>query len=355
MKGRDFPKDRGRWLWAVLVAVGLTACFISLTSKREARADTRKALIEASNPCHRLKKVEENTVFLESTGEACVQVIGKIPVEIDSSIKTVRIHVDGRFWKEQALIELDMEEINNVTKRAEEMAKSLKISENRHREEMQAAAEKLARNFHSQASRQKIQAETERLKGGLFAKQLDQAKTEETGVKATPPESGYLRPTERIYLFVSSSMPMAALRNYAADLGGLADPNIRMLMRGMVGGMKYVRPTTEFVSRVTVADTECKIFQEQCGAHNVNFMIDPLLFRRFGIAQVPAVVYVSDLRVIDAALSEGLVGNAKAAESHVVYGDAPIAFLLKQIQKKADSGSLQRIVTALQDRKRENE
>lgn len=46
--------------------------------------------------------------------------------------------------------------------------------------------------------------------------------------------------------------------------------------------MKTVRPTTEFVSRVIVKEADCKVFQERCEAHKVNFMIDPLLFENTG-------------------------------------------------------------------------
>lgn len=323
----------------------------------DAGADTKKALIEAPNPCHRVKKVEGDAVFLESTGGTCAQLIGKIPVEIDFSVKTVRIHVDGRFWKEQALAELNMEEVGEIAKRAEEMAKGLKIPENRHRKEMEDKAEKLAEDFHSEASEKKLAAETERIKGTLFEKQLNQRNpgpaenadadsSQRAGAsKGSQPVSQYLQPTERIYLFVSSSVPMTTLRNYAIDLARLADPNISMVMRGMIGGMKTVRPTTEFVSRVIVKKADCKIFQERCEAHQVNFIIDPLLFRKYRITQVPAVVYVPRTNVIERDRSEGL--TEAEGEFYVLYGDASLEYLLETLRRETKSRSLQKAVAAL--------
>lgn len=349
------PKRIGILFKVVGLGIGLIIAFALI---RDAVAATRKVLIDAPNPCHRVNKVEEDAVFLESTGETCARLIGKIPVEIDFSVKTVRIHVDGRFWKEQALIELpgapnqpadwggfNMEEVSEIAKRAEEMASGLKIPENRRQKEMEEKARKLAEDFHSEASEKKLAAETERLKSGLFAKQLNQAKTEETGVKATLSESRYLRSTERIYLFVSSSIPMTTLRNYAADSARLADPNISMVMRGMIGGMKTVRPTTEFVSRMIVKKTDCKVFQERCEAHKVNFLIDPLLFRKYRITQVPALVYVPHTNVIERDKSEGL--TEAEGEFYVLYGDASLEYLLETLRRETKSRSLQKAVAAL--------
>ncbi|MFY9270809.1 MAG: type-F conjugative transfer system pilin assembly protein TrbC [Candidatus Manganitrophaceae bacterium] len=352
MNSLDFPRNHGRWLWIVFVVVGLAACFnVSLASKREAHAEIRAALIEAPNPCHQLKEVDGSAVFLESTENICVQVISKIPVEIDSSIKTVQIHVDGRFWKEQVLTEFKMEEVNHIAKRAEEIAKNLKVPKNQHQHTMQSEAEKLAQMLHSKAYQKKLQAETERIKETLFKEQRDQAgpiRTEEAGKRGT---GRYLLPSERIYLFISSTMPMTTLRNYANDLGLFSDPNIQIVMRGMVGGMKYVQPTTEFVSKITVKDTHCKLFREECAVHPVNVFADPFLFRRYRIDRVPAVVYVRGLSVIDPIMSEGPEENAKMDDYHIIYGDSSLEYVLKKIYQETNAASLDKILKAMKGKK----
>lgn len=335
------------------LAIGL---MIALASDRDAGAETRRAVIDAPDPCHRLQKVKRDAVFLESTGETCVRIIGKVSVEVDSSVQTVRIYVDGRFWREQELTKLDMEEISKIAKRAEEMAANLKVPENRHRPEMQAEAGKLAGEFHSEASQKKLQAETERIKEALFKKWSDQSAVpaEREGAdspqragpsQGVPPEGRYLQPDERIYLFVSSSVPMTTLRNYASDLSRLADPNISMVMRGMIGGMKYVRPTTEFVSKVIVKDANCKVFRERCDAHQVNFVIDPLLFRKYRITRVPAVVYAPRTGATEPDRSEGLTEPER--EFYVLYGDASLEYLLETVRRETKSRSLGRAASAL--------
>ncbi|NKE71273.1 TrbC family F-type conjugative pilus assembly protein [Candidatus Manganitrophus noduliformans] len=355
---RSLPRgpifERVRIIFKVVVlAIGL---MIALASDRDAGAETRRAVIDAPDSCHPLKKVERDAVFLESTGETCLRMIGKVPVEVDSSVRTVRIYVDGRFWREQELTELDMEEISKIAKRAEEMAADLKVLENRHRPEMQAEAGKLAGEFHSEGSQKKLEAETERIKEALFKKRRDQSagsaeresadSPQRAGPSQGPPaESRYLQPDERIYLFVSSSVPMTTLRNYASDLSRLADPNISMVMRGMIGGMKYVRPTTEFVSKVIVKDANCKVFRDRCDAHQVNFVIDPLLFRKYRITQVPAVVYAPRTGAAEPDRSEGLTPTEK--EFYVLYGDASLEYLLETLRRETKSRSLGRAASAL--------
>lgn len=348
----------------IWMGIGLGICLIiALAIVRDAGADTRRAFIDAPTPCHRVNKIEGDAVFLESTAKTCAQGIGKIPVEIDSSVKTVRIHVDGGFWKEQALVELNMEEVGKIAKRAQERAKHLKVPEDRHRSEMEDKAGNLAEDFHSQASQEKLAAETERIKR-LLKKQIegpsiksgqeDPGPEENAGVdspqragasKGSQPVGRYLRSSERIYLFVSSSVPMTTLRNYAVDLARLADPNISMVMRGMIGGMKTVRPTTEFVSRVIVKDANCKVFQERCDAHQVDFMIDPLLFRKYLITQVPALVYVPRTNVIERDRSEGL--TEAEGEFYALYGDASLEYLLETLRRETKSRSLEKAVFAL--------
>lgn len=365
MRHRGFEKRRGPNSKQILFkAVGLgIGLIIALMIARDAVASTRRAFIEAPNSCHRLNKIEGEAVFLESTGKTCVQGTGKIPVEIDSSVKAVRIHVDGEFWKEQALVELNMEEVGKIAKRAQERAEHLKVPENRHRSEMEDKAGKLAEDFHSQASQEKLAAETERIKRLLKKRiegpsiksgQEDPGPEENAGVdspqragasKGLQPVGRYLRSSERIYLFVSSSVPMTTLRNYAADLARLADPNVSMVMRGMIGGMKTVRPTTEFVSRVIVKEANCKVFQERCDAHPVNFMIDPLLFRKYLITQVPALVYVPRTNITEPDRSEGL--TEAEGESYVLYGDASLEYLLETLARETKSRSLQKAVAAL--------
>jgi hypothetical protein len=72
-------------------------------------------------------------------------------------------------------------------------------------------------------------------------------------------------------------------------------------------------------------------------------VIDPLLFRRYGIDRVPAVVYARGVMMEDSALSEGDMKNTSSAEHHTVYGDVSLEYLIKQIWRETGSRSLKEL------------
>ena len=138
-----------------------------------------------------------------------------------------------------------------------------------------------------------------------------------------------LRPDERIYLFVSSSVPVRTLRNYARDLEAMGEPRALMVMRGFVGGIRRFGPTREFLLRVLKRDPDCDHLTERCSGHDVQIWIDPLLFRRFGIEEVPAFVYVRGLSVRDPTAAESDPENASFGRALLLRGDVPLDYFLE--------------------------
>jgi len=129
-----------------------------------------------------------------------------------------------------------------------------------------------------------------------------------------------LKEDERVYIFISSSVPKETLRNYARDLDALGQPRMSIVMRGFVGGMTKVRPTLEFFRGVLFKDDNCD--PGKCEAYRAPILIDPLLFRRYGIEDVPAVVYARGVSVVDSTVSEGLGEGAETGDYYILYGDA---------------------------------
>ncbi|MBI1823814.1 MAG: hypothetical protein HYR80_06875, partial [Nitrospirae bacterium] len=149
--------------------------------------------------------------------------------------------------------------------------------------------------------------------------------------------------SERIYLFVSSSIPQRTLRNYVRTIADLDDPNIYIVLRGFIGGMKTVAPTQKFIGDLIKKNPDCV---GECPSYQVNTIIDPLLFRRYAITTVPSVVYVPFIQM-DGAGSEGLVENAAVSQFDTVHGDAPLDVLLEEINKKRQSGTLEGLISKL--------
>jgi conjugal transfer pilus assembly protein TrbC len=308
-------------------------------------AELKKAYIETPSPCHEVEKIEGKRIYLKSTSEDCVKTIGKIQVEVDKSVKNVFVFTDGKFWKEQTLTEFNLDSINEYMEKVDDLKKGLKVPENLHKEKGQEMAEKTYQLYQSKEFQEKLQAETKRLKEGVFKKPVEEYYSGSS--KEIEKTKGELLPTERIYIFISSSIPIKTLKNYASVLDRLGDPNIVMVMRGFVDGMEYIKPTIKFVGDILRKDPSCDMTKQKCETYRADFQIDPLLFRRYQIAKVPAVVYATDVNVMDVQMSEGLESNTEMSNYYVLYGDASLEYVLDTIQKETKSASIERLLTAL--------
>jgi type-F conjugative transfer system pilin assembly protein TrbC len=165
-----------------------------------------------------------------------------------------------------------------------------------------------------------------------------------------PALSSHLDPGERIYIFVSSSMPEATLRAYARDMDTLGDKNVAMVMRGFVGGAGAFKPTMKFISRILYRDPDCSDVSG-CPAFNVAVEIDPNLYRRYKPLQVPAVVYAKGINPNDPDMSEGLASNLSESKSStwlLLYGDASLGYLLSKAAESAPSPGLAALAGKLQ-------
>lgn len=188
-----------------------------------------------------------------------------------------------------------------------------------------AAAAAVLSVLESPAYAARLVKERRRIERELFAGEMDASKS----VAA----KGFLRPDERLYLFVSSSMPMETLRTYAADLARLGEQRAVLVLRGLVEGAQFIGPTLAWAHQVLKVDPQCRPENPACEMRTVELLIDPLLFRRFGVSLVPALVVARGVRVRDPALSEGLEQAANLEDYFMLIGDASLDFMLEKIER----------------------
>ncbi len=195
----------------------------------------------------------------------------------------------------------------------------------------QEAAEKL-KKLSQIAQSSKLQERIEQYKNTLTGKLNDPAyKTDPDDQKKS---ANFLDTSERIYIFISSSVPISTLKAYTSDIYSLDDPNISLVMRGFVNGMKYFAPTADFVKSIN-------------SNNNANIIIDPLLFRKYGVTGVPAIVYAKGMEVINIRESEGKKGNAKFSQAYLLYGDISLSYAMEQIYKKTAFEKINKIIKKL--------
>ena len=241
----------------------------------------------------------------------------------------------------------DLEDVSRLLENAGRLGRDIEIPENLHKAQGQKEAGNLLEYYQSEAFRRKYETEIERLKRTVFKDVLDSYYGDSRKGEKSGARRGNLPENERIYIFVSSSVPIETLRNYARDLDRLGDPAVFMVLRGFVGGMRRVKPTMDFVGKIITEDANCDIAKNRCRAYRVNIKIDPLLFRKYGITRVPAAVYAPDVLIMDATLSEGMKGNAKTGDHYTLYGDASLGHILEVFRRETGRRSLVALLEVL--------
>ena len=232
-------------------------------------------------------------------------------------------------------------EVEATLENANKVAATLTIPANNSAVDMAKIAEKMNVYYRSPEFQGKLKSETERIKGELFGN----ASVRFYPDSITPAAIGKLGSDERVYVFISSAMPLQTVRNYASSVARLGDPNVTLVMRGFVDGMTKIQPTIRFIGSVLQRDQSCRPQEGECEMLTASMAVDPLLFRRYGIDRVPAIVYARGVKAEDAALSEGDSKNTSITENYTVYGDASLEYLIDQIQRETGSLTLADLLT----------
>lgn len=122
-------------------------------------------------------------------------------------------------------------------------------------------------------------------------------------------------------LFVSSSMPIGTLRNFAIQLERVRGV---LAFRGMPRGLHEVGPMAKLAAEILRLDPGCE--GPACAMRDVQLIIDPLVFRQHGIGTVPALSMVPG----DPTQPYCERDDASPRGAHIVYGDAALSGLLDE-------------------------
>lgn len=140
----------------------------------------------------------------------------------------------------------------------------------------------------------------------------------------------------RLYLFVSSSMPIDKMRVYAKQLQKY--PNAQMIMRGFIGGARKMQPTMAYIKSIIVKNKDCNI-GVACKTVKTKINIDPVLFQRYNITKVPTLVYVDELSGASYC-SEGNTDIVNATGVHKFSGLAPLKYMLSELSNETNISKL---------------
>lgn len=136
---------------------------------------------------------------------------------------------------------------------------------------------------------------------------------------------------KRIFLMISSSVPFKTLRRYVLTI---ADNNlpVQMILRGLIPGSnngEYFMPTIKYIESLIK-------YKGKVGYYDMHVDIDPLVFIKFNIHRVPALIYIRNYNPQTfTSLSE---------QSYIIYGNANLEYGLKEIERKAKSNYIRSVL-----------
>ena len=238
--------------------------------------------------------------------------------------------------------DLSTEEISALKEKAKKDASSTTLPHNEYEAIGKEKAKEAYKFYQSEKFQKRLALERERIQKEVFGREAPYYKDSKKGSV-----SGGLGANERIYVFLSSSIPIETLRRYTSAAGALGDRNVRFVMRGFIGGAKYVKPTLGFVRDLLLEDPHCDPLRNKCKTYNTAVIIDPMLFERYHITRVPAFVYATVSNLQDPEKSEGLESNINTRAFHTAYGDVNFEYVLGIFEKETKSAGVSALLAGL--------
>ena len=215
---------------------------------------------------------------------------------------------------------VDMEKIAAEAKAA---AEGIQLPANKN-EEANKAAQQAAALFNSPEFQNRLHQLQEKLP-------LRDATEAEKGAGKEEKIPGALASEEKVYLFLSSSIPEEDVHSLLHTVAHTGDQGIVPVMYGFIGGIDNHQHQGKYFGRVLREDSACTDTpQTQCERFKTNLKINSSLFKQYNVSETPTVVYDNGVK------------------SWSISGNATLGYLLEQINQDAQSPALQRIVKRLE-------
>lgn len=233
-------------------------------------------------------------------------------------------------WKAQALVLMivfllgssiaesdeqrgDREQVEQVLEQVGKLRETMTVPENSHAQEGLEAARRMAEQFNTPAFQEQVRCQMERIQQS-GAPQEQAMKTQGNST---------LTAQESVYLFLSSAMPEAVVNRYLIDIGRTGEQRMVPVLFGLPQGLAGKRLNADYFSRVMQANPGCRDTPETpCQRLAVSLKVNPVLFTRYTITEVPALVYDN------------------GQDSWSIQGETELAFLLGKAGKAANSPAL---------------
>jgi len=228
--------------------------------------------------------------------------------------------------------EVKVSDVNAILDQADKLAKDIKLPDNFDKEGMKAAQEAY-QTFQSDNIQAKIKEEKDSLLNNEFKEVLESKDIE--ALKK-------LGDGERIYIFISSSIPVETIRNYIKTIDAVNDPRICLVMRGFIGDVTDMKKTLTYIRSLLMKNPACN--DMTCQVFKSEVLIDPMLFRLYDVKAVPSIVYAKNVFITDPEKSEGSLSNADGLK---ISGDISLQYALEKMAEKTESQTIKDILNQM--------
>lgn len=296
--------------------------------------------LDTPDQCFNIDKQNKSQVYLKRVG-TCDGKAGRVFVENEPGEK-VSMYADGALLGESSVKPFEIVDISSVVDKA--AATNVQVQENKYTQNMTAEAQKTKELYDSPQFQEKLKAESDKILKSAFG---DQYASYYKDALDNTAATGKLGGDERVYLFLSGSMPISVLRTYVADVARLNDRHVTIVLRGFVNGMDKMGPTIKFVADLLKDDSGCDLTSGTCKMLQANIIVDPLLYRRYGVTSVPTFVYANGINKSNPDMSEGDALNARVGTTFKIAGDASLKYIMGRLASASGSDPLGTLANGL--------
>jgi len=203
--------------------------------------------------------------------------------------------------------------VEKLVEKARKLSETMHLPENAHNDKGQEAAQQTAKEYNSPDFQEKLRCQMERIQ--------QSGPQQEQAMKAQ--EKGAIAAQESVYLFLSSSIPESLVNRYLIDIGRTGEQRIVPALFGLPQGLEGRRFNADYFNRVMHTDPGCRDTPESpCQRLEIPLRVNPELFTRSNIIEVPALVYDN------------------GQNSWSIHGEAELAYLLEKVGKAANNSAL---------------
>ena len=157
----------------------------------------------------------------------------------------------------------------------------------------------------------------------------------------------FLNNNEKIFIVISSSLSREMILNYFRALEKV-NTDVTFILQGLIGNdISKLNPTIDYIKDLLIKDRNAPLDTPN-NAYIFQIEINPKVTQKFNIIHAPAVIFIKNY---DKTIQESqeLQEISNKEQAFIAYGAVNINYALREINKKAKSKGLEKLLGKLDE------